>query len=261
MAYCQSSSRSCWSRLPHSSTANRRRSLRVVGGSSRPKTALFNVSQACSIVFMSGEYAGHSSLAILLSWRNSFTRCAWWGRELSSIKTNSSEILPIWLHYGSEDVLHVSYSHWAPSMTTSGVRRPHIMPHQNIKGTTTLLHLLDSVSKDVQPDQTASKHVSDGSPVEGMCDTRLWIELDANSKESIQHVFGPICTALHGVLVLNVDLAMDVGSEVAHHAAYFVQFESKHDVLWLHEKHYSAWWRCFQSSSELKSVSSGHQLP
>ena len=40
-------------------------------------------------------------------------------------------------------------------------------------------------------------------------------------------------TTLHGVLVSNVDLTMDVWSEVAHHAAYFVQFESKHDVLWL----------------------------
>ena len=54
---------------------------------------------------------------------------------------------------------------------------------------------------------------------------------------------------------------MDVGSEVAHRTAYLVQFESNHDVLWLNEKHYSAWWRCFQGSSELKSVRSGHQLP
>ena len=53
---------------------------------------------------------------------------------------------------------------------------------------------------------------------------------------------------------------MDVGSEVAHHAAYFVQFESKHDVLWLHEKHYSARWRCFEGSSELKSLSSDDEL-
>ena len=48
--------------------------------------------------------------------------------------------------------------------------------------------------------------------------------------------------------------------EVAHHTAYFVQFESKLDVVWLHEKHYLAWWRWFQGSSEGKSVSSGHQL-
>ena len=53
---------------------------------------------------------------------------------------------------------------------------------------------------------------------------------------------------------------MDIGSVVAHHAAYLVQFESKHDVLWLHEKHYLAWWLCFQGYSELKSVNSGHKL-
>ena len=43
------------------------RSFRVVGESSRPKTVLFNVSQAWSIGFMSAEHAGHSNLAMLLS--------------------------------------------------------------------------------------------------------------------------------------------------------------------------------------------------
>ena len=91
-----STSRSCWSRLSHFSTAIRRRYLWVVGGSSRPKTVLFNVSQACSLGFVSEEHAGHSSLA-MLSWMNSFTRCARWGRELSSIKTN---YFPKFCRYG-----------------------------------------------------------------------------------------------------------------------------------------------------------------
>ena len=129
-----SSSRSCWSRLSYSSTSIRRRSLRVVGGPSRTKIALFNVSQVCSIGFMSGEHAGQSSLAILLSRRNSFISCARWGRELQSIKTNSS---PKFCRYGCIRGRRISFLYRitvsAPSVTTSGVRRPHIMPPQNIR--------------------------------------------------------------------------------------------------------------------------------
>ena len=49
------------------SCAIRRISLRVVGGSSHPKTALINQFRACSIVFMSGEHADHSSRTMSLS--------------------------------------------------------------------------------------------------------------------------------------------------------------------------------------------------
>ena len=128
------SSRNCWCIVSHSSMAIRRRSLRVVGGSYHPKTALVNVSQACLIGFMSWEHAGHSSLAMLLSWRNSLTRCAQWGQKLLSIKTNSSLKFS---RYGCtvgqrmSFLYHIAIS--APSMTTSGVRRPHIMPPQNIR--------------------------------------------------------------------------------------------------------------------------------
>ena len=129
-----SSSRSCWSWLFHSSTVIRRRSLRVVGGLSHPNTALFNVSQAYSIGFMSREHAGHSSLAMLLSWRNPFTRCARCGRELSSIKTNSSLKF---CRYGCSIGRRMSFPYHiaisASSMTTSGVCWPHIMPTQNIR--------------------------------------------------------------------------------------------------------------------------------
>ena len=51
-------------------------------------------------------------------------------------------------------------------------------------------------------------------------------ECDANSEGSIQHVVEHICIALHDVEVAKMDLAMDVGSEVAHLAAYCAQFAS-----------------------------------
>ena len=71
---------------------------------------------------------------MLLSWRNSFTSCAWWERELSSIKMNSS---PNFCRYGYRIARRMSFLYRiavsTPSMTTSGVRRPHIMPPQNIR--------------------------------------------------------------------------------------------------------------------------------
>ena len=163
--------------------------LWVVGGSSRPKTALFNVCQACSIGFMFGKHAGHSSLAMLLSWNNSFTRCPRWGRELSSIKTNSS---PKFCRYGCTIGRRMSFLYRtavsALSMTTSGVRRPHIMPPQNIR----------------EPPRCCTRWTVclRRSSVLDCLQTRLrrlsgWIELDTNCYESIQRVIGPICTALH----------------------------------------------------------------
>ena len=55
---------------PECPTPQRRFSLELTEwlvGHLVQKTALFNVTQACSIGFMSGEHAGHSSLAMLLS--------------------------------------------------------------------------------------------------------------------------------------------------------------------------------------------------
>ena len=59
----------------------------------------------------------------------------------------------------------------AHSMTTSGVRRPHIMPPQNIRNHH-LAVLAGHCFKDVQPDQVTSKHKADDCLVEGIRDTR-----------------------------------------------------------------------------------------
>ena len=193
-----SSSRSCWFRLSHSLTAIRRRFFRAVGGSSRPKTVIFNVSQACSIGFMSWEHAGHSSLAMLLPWRNSFTRCARWERELSSIKANSS---PKFCRYGCTISRRMSFLYRiavsALSVTTSGVSRPHTMPPQNIREPSPCYtRWRVCLRRSAWPG--CLQIVSDDCMFEGICDTHLWIELDTNSDESIHRVVGLICTGLHG---------------------------------------------------------------
>ena len=225
-----SSSRTCWSRLSHSSTAIQRRSLRVVGGSSYSKTALFNVSQACSIGFMSGEHAGHSTLAMLLSWRNSFTRCARWGRELSSIKTSSS-LKFCW--YGCTVDQRMSFLYRvavsAPSMTTSGICRLHIMPPQNIREPSPCCtRWTVCLGRLAWPEclQTCLWRLSGWRHMWHSSVNRTWCQF---------WQFHSACCWAH-----------------LYRAAWFLgvkceprPFESKHDVLRLHEKHYSAWWHCF----------------
>ena len=143
-----------------------------------------------SIECMSGEHAGHSSLAMLLSWRNSFTRCTRWGQELSSIKTNS---FPKFCRYGCTICQRMSFLYRiaisAPSMSTSGVRRPHIMPPQNIREPPSCCtRWTVCLRRSAWPD---CLRIRLWRLVEGTCDTHLWIELAANSDESIQQVLGP----------------------------------------------------------------------
>ena len=146
----------------------------------------------------------------------------------------------------------------ALSMTTSGIRRPHIMPHQNTRKPPPYCTCCAvRLSRSAWPDclQTRLWRLSGWRHMRHSSMNRTWCQFwQVHSACCWAHLYrAALC------LVVKWDLAMDVGSEV-HHAAYFVQFESKPDVLWLHEKHYCAWCRYFQGSSELKSVTSGHQL-
>ena len=113
----------------------------------------------------------------------------------------------------------------AHSMTTRGVRQSHLMPPQNIREPPPCCTRW-TLFEDVQPDQVASKHESDDCLVKGICETHRRRKRDCNSEGSIQHVVGPIFTALHGVEVANMALAMVFGSEVEQHAAYCAQLGS-----------------------------------
>ena len=141
----------------------------------------------------------HSNLAMLLSWRNSFTRCTRWGQEISSTKTNSSlKFCP----YGCTICWRMSFLYRiavsAPSMITSDIRQPHIMPPQNIREPPCCTRWTVYLRRSAWPDclQTRLQRLSGWSHI---CNTHLWIELYANSDKSIQHVFGSICIALHGI--------------------------------------------------------------
>ena len=148
----------------------------------------------------------------------------------------------------------------APSMTTSGIRRPHIMPLQNIRepppcSTRWAVCLRHSARPDCL--QTRLRWLSGWRHMRHSSVNRTWCQFwRVNSACFWAHLYP--CSMVSRCQMWTSPWM--TGVKFAHHAAYFVNFESKHNVLWLHEKHYSAWWCWFQASSELKSVSSSHQL-
>ena len=85
----------------------------------------------------------------------------------------------------------------APSMTTRGVRRPHIMLPRNIRDQSPCYTRWTVCRRSAWRDCLRTRLWRLSGWRRRVCETHLWIEFDANSDESIQRGSGPICTALH----------------------------------------------------------------
>ena len=140
----------------------------------------------------------------------------------------------------------------APSITTSGIRRPHKMPPQNFREPPSCCTCWTAcLRRSVWPDclQTRLWWLSGWRHMRHSSANRTWCQFwRVHSACFWAHLY-------HAAWCLGVKCRLCHGHQ-EWSCTSCSAFESNHDVLWLHKKLYSAWWHCFQGSSELKSVSS-----
>ena len=147
----------------------------------------------------------------------------------------------------------------APSMTTSGVRRPHIMPPQNIREPPPCCTCWTVCPRrSAWPDslQIRLRRLSDWRHMRHSSVNRTWCQfLLIHSACFWIHLY-------HAAWCLGVKCGPRQGRREWSCAScsLFRTFWVETRRALMHKKHYSAWWRCFQGSSELQSISSGHKL-